>query len=397
MNKFRVLAMACLANIAFAAGGDLWNFDGLIVSPNCGDYCSQVHTPGALFCWADAERPGPANGYGSPCYSKSGGWWFGYAENGGAVKDAVSNRDVFKPASCDPMPKDPTPAQSEGTIAIEKYISSTQNAAWKDIAVNPSSTAGHFFVKGYGMGDATQGLDVKFVNTTGTDMDPSISAIGFNWRQKEECGYEDYEGRFTEDLTQDGHTGLCIRYKADKAGVEVELGWNGNAYEYNTWIAKLPAASDWKTVSIKWESFGLSYQTDDPTEPIETALTKAEALKFALKTKGPAETVHFQLKEVGWRGSCSGNAEELPPYVAGGGGPNPIIGGKIASTYKFSLNGRMLSANFAAGTVQVVNLQGKIVAKKALEKGENLNLANVPVGVYMVRSENGIVQKIMVK
>jgi hypothetical protein len=73
------------------------------------------------------------------------------------------------------------------------------------------------------------------------------------------------------------------------------------------------------------------------------------------------------------------------------------MGGKIASAYKFNVNGRSLSANFA-GTVQVINLQGAVVAKKTLAADESMSLANLPVGIYMVRSENrGIVQKIMVK
>jgi hypothetical protein len=69
----------------------------------------------------------------------------------------------------------------------------------------------------------------------------------------------------------------------------------------------------------------------------------------------------------------------------------------MASEYKFNMNGRILSANFA-GSVQVINLQGAVVAKKTLAANESMNLANLPVGIYMVRSKNrGIVQKIMVK
>ncbi|MDR2593670.1 MAG: T9SS type A sorting domain-containing protein [Fibromonadaceae bacterium] len=420
MNKFKILAVACLASIAFAGeGGDLWNFKGLLEKPTCGDFCSQVQTPGAVWCWAKAERPSEANSYFSPCYAKSGGWWFGYADEGGRVEDGVKGTTIFKARadSCT-TPKDPKPTEAIGTVVIERYIAGTadgkQNAAWAVGGDSPTYTAkpfkseGHYFIKGYGMGNADEGLDVKFINPAGTDEKPSVAAIGFNWRGKRECSGDDFEDVFVENIKSikdtTGNrvttTGLCIRYKADKAGVDIELGWNEAAYEYNTWINKLPAASDWKTVNIKWETFGLSYLTDDPTEPLETALTQAEALKFALKTRGPAETIHFQLKEVGWYGTCSGTAEELPPYVAGNGGgedPDPIIGGKVASAYKFSFNGRMLSANFA-GNVQVVNLQGKVVAQKTLAKDEYLNLSNLPMGIYMVRSESrGIVQKIMVK
>jgi len=428
MNKVKILAvaMASLACTAFA-GGNLWDFATLLSKTNpdnCGNYCSQVHTPGAIFCWEAGVANGgapppnketgtdkdgdPIPAWGSPCYAKTGGWWFGYADEGGRVEDGVKGTAIFKARadSCT-TPKDPNPTQAIGTVVIERYIAGTgandQNSTWSGTTYSTVAfdAAGHYFIKGYGMGDADQGLDVKFINPGGTDEKPNVSAIGFNWRGKKECGGTDWEKTFVENLKTKGNaTGLCIRYKADKAGVDVELGWNEAAYECNTWINKLPATNDaWKTVNIKWETFGLSYETDEPTEPLETALTQAEALKFALKTRtATPETIRFQLKEVGWYGTCSGTAEELPPYVAGsGGGGTPIVGGKIASAYRFSINGRTLSANFV-GTVQIVNLQGKVVAKKTLAANESLSLASLPAGIYMVRSTNhGIVQKVILK
>ncbi|MDR2583970.1 MAG: T9SS type A sorting domain-containing protein [Fibromonadaceae bacterium] len=399
MRKLKILAVAGLASAAFSAG-NLWDFATLLDATNCGTFCGQVHTPGAVYCWSQVT-PSATNGWGRPCFDGTGGWWFGYADEGGTVKDASSSNNVFVPKGQGGCETDLKPTEAIGTIVIEKYIEpGKQNVDWieKTVAGATTGTAGkHYLVKGYGLGAGTDGLDVTFSNPGGTDEKPSVSAIGFNWRGKEECERTDYEGSYIENIGGAG-AGLCIVYKADKAGVDVELGWNESLYEYNTWIAKLPAASSWKTVNIKWESFGLSYETGEPTEPRETALTKAEALKFALKTKtAAAETIHFQLKEVGWHGSCSGDAEELPPYQGGGGDPSPIVGGKVASAYNFNLNGRTLSANFA-GTVQVVSLQGKVVAQKTLAKDERLNLSNLPVGVYMVRSESrGIVQKIMLK
>jgi len=396
MSKIRILAVAGLASMAFA-GGNLWDFPNLLDGENCGNYCGQVKAPGVLYCWADAEPPSEENNYGSPCYKQSGGWWFGYGDEGGEVKDAVNGRKVFLPeTNCD-MAKDPTPTQSEGTIAIEKWIDDKQNVDWKSLTAKSYSKAGHYIVKGFGLGDGTDGFDVKFVNPAGTDKEPTVAAIGFNWRQKEECGNTDYEGHYTEDLTSvkaDGKTveGLCIVYKADEAGVDVELGWNEAVYEYNTWIVKLAAASSWKTIDMKWEDFAPSFQGEDDPYPIETALKEAEALKFSFKNKtSDAKTIHFQLKEVGWFGSCSGTASRPEPPTT------PITVGKIASAYKFYMNGRTLSANFAAGSVQVINLQGAVVAKKTLNATDKMNLANLPSGIYMVRSELGIVQKIMVK
>ncbi|MDR2555781.1 MAG: T9SS type A sorting domain-containing protein [Fibromonadaceae bacterium] len=410
MNKVKILAVAMvsLASTAFAAG-DLWDFATLLSTSNpnnCGKYCGQVHTPGAIFCWNQTDQTSE-NGYGRPCFDGTGGFWFGYADEGGSVKDANSNNNIFVPKGTVNCETNLSPTEAVGTVVVEKYINdgtNKENTVWKDHVIGPVTTVAagaHYMVKGYGMGDGTAGFDVIFSNPGGTDEKPNVSAIGFNWRGKEECNRTDFEGSYVQDLTAEGKTGLCLVYKADKAGVDVELGWNEKLYEYNTWIMKLPATDGaWKTVNMSWTSFGLSYETDEPTEPRETALTKAEALKFALKTRSAtAETIRFGLKEVGWHGSCSGTAEELPPYTGGGGmgNPNPIIGGKIASAHKFSINGRTLSANFA-GTVQVINLQGKVVAKKTLAANESLSLANLPAGIYMVRSENrGIVQKVILK
>jgi len=362
MNKVRILAVACLASIAFA-GGDLWDFPNLLVKAN-EPFVAQVHTPGAILCWQN-NPPTAANDYGKPCFDSTAGWWFGYAENGGSAKDAVSGKKVFQEASCESI-VNPTPNQSEGTIAIEKYISSTQNDEWKSFTKETFSKEGHYLVKGFGIGDATDGLDINFTNDAGTDEDPSISAIGFNWREKGDCpGKEDMQHNNTEDIS--GKEGLCVVYKADKAGVAVTLGWNEAVYDYNEWVVELPAASDWKTYDMKWDRFAPTYQSPDDFHPLDIALTKAEAVKFAFSNKvASAASIHFQLKEVGWYGSCSGTASEPPPPENWWDGDStPIVGGKMASIYRFSMNGRSLYANFAAGTVQVVNLQGKIVAKKS--------------------------------
>jgi len=394
MKKFKILAVAAmgLASTAFA-GGDLWDFPTLSTLASTNDpYWGQVRTPGAKYCWTTATPPGPPD-YGSPCYSQSGGWWFGYADKGGKVQDAHSNENIFLPETNCNMSKEPTPTEAKGTIAIEKWIDKVsttrpQNVAWEQFTLTGSAAkAGHYLIKGYGLGAATDGFDVNLINPAGTNENPSVSAIGFNWRQKAECGNIDYEGAYTENLKKENKTGLCVVYKADKAGVDVELGWNEAVHSFNTWIVKLPAASDWITMDMLWEDFKISYDDGTTPEPMETALKEAEALKFALKTKGAAETIRFQLKEVGWAGTCSGTAQR----------PSPIVGSKIVSAYKFSINGRTLSANFT-GPVQVINLHGAVVAKKTLAANESMSLANLPAGVYMVRSEKlGVVQKIAVK
>jgi len=404
MNKLKILAVACLASAAFAVG-DLWNFATLLSDDNCGKFCGQAHTPGAIYCWQETT-PKDTNEWGGPCFHGTGGFWYGYSEYGGKVADGDAGTDV---------------AVCEGVV-IERYIepskagSAGQNTDWISKTVKGSSAvtaAGHYMIKGYGLGKGDEGFDVKFTGPGGNDEQPNVSGIGFNWRGKDEAPCnpasastkypnKDYQGIYTEDLSV--KKGLCLVYKADKEAVDIELGWNESAYDYNTWVARLPAASSWTTINVEWSKhFAPSFVSPDNFYPLEEiALKKADALRFVIKNKtSTPETVRFQLKELGWHGSCSGTATE-PPAIPDSdkwweNGELPVVGGKVASAYRFNMNGRVLSANFA-GTVQVVNLQGKVVAKKVLAANESMNLANLPIGVYMVRSETrGIVQKIMLK
>jgi len=399
MNKVKILAVACLTSMAFA-GGNLWDFTDQVATTS-DPWWGQVHTPGVLKCWSEIDS-NKDNNWGEPCYKGAGGYWFGYNDQTGEVRDNVSDIALYAPKGSCPV-DGPTPEQAKGSIQTVMYIEpGKQNDSWKDLVVGgPVTEAGHYLTKNYGFGNATTSFDVKFINPAGTEDEPTVAGIGFNWRNKKECGNEDYENVYTEDIS--GKTGLCIVYKADKEGVEVELGWNEVGYFYNTWVAKLPAATDWKTVEMKWEDFAPSYEDCVDFHPQTIALKNAESLKFAVKNRtATASTIHFELKEVGWAGSCSGTAGKpiAPPtekWWESCEGNTPINPSKIASAFKFNFNGRMLSVNFA-GSVQVISLQGAVVAKKTLAANESMNLSNLPAGIYMVRSEKyGIVQKIMVK
>ena len=52
----------------------------------------------------------------------------------------------------------------------------------------------------------------------------------------------------------------------------------------------------------------------------------------------------------------------------------------------------------AASSVKVFDLQGRIVATFRIEKGENrLDLSGFPEGLYLIKSEEGTVRKVLVK
>jgi hypothetical protein len=243
----------------------------------------------------------------------------------------------------------------------------------------------HVIIKGKGLGNSEKGsmdggFDVVFKLPGGSDEVPTGAGFGFNWREKDNT---DHEGLKWEDIS--GKPGLCITYKADKAGVDIELGWP-STYGDDNWIVKLPAASDWAVMDVAWTDFEVSYKSDSDEQPLDIALTKAEALKFVYKNKTAEDvTVHFRLREVGWKGTCEGAAA------------SSINKSVIAVAPKFSLVGRSLSLD-ASAFVQVINMQGAIVSQKSLAPNETLNLTNMPTGVYLVRAPKlGISQKIMVK
>jgi len=350
MKTIKALAIAGLMGAsAAAAAADLWKFDGLLAATN-EPFLGQVHVPGAIVCW-NALPPTAENNYKSDCYDQTGGWWFGYGDFGGKLYDGVATT------------YDLTANQA---LKINEYIEGE----------------GQAFIKNKGMGNATEGLHVLFKLAAGTADEPSLAGLGFNWRQKDGT---DYENKKIEDLSV--KTGLCLEYQASKAGIEVELGWNETANGYNTWIHKLPAcASGFCKEEMLWDSFEQSYEGTTPT--LEFATKNAEALKIAYKNKEPeAVEIVFKLSALGWAGTCSGSAPPPAPIVT----PN----GKIAA--QFSISGRALSISVPTH-VQVINMHGAVVAQKTLKANETLNLANLPTGIYMVRSAKlGISQKVVLK
>jgi len=357
MNKIKVLAILGMAAGIANAAGDLWRGDAE-------EFPSlQVQTPGAKQCWAaPGNTPDADNDYGSPCYTQTGGWWFGYdygneaGTNKGDVRDATSGKSLV-----------PTGA------------------------MNLTSEDDGSPIGGEGYNITMKAIDVKFFLKGGTDEGPSGAGIGFNWRKKEGTP-PDFGGLVTEDISS--YNGICLTYTLGAAGegkAFVELGWNESVNLYNTWTFPLEASSSWKTVALTWADFKKSWvQAGSPD--IDVAKKQAEALKFKAQNKTSSEVdFGFALAELGWNSTCTGG---------GAGQPNPIIN-KIVSGGKFSLVGRNLSLvniGSASATVQVISMQGAVVAKKTLTENKTMSLANLPAGVYFVRSADlKISQKVVLK
>jgi len=356
MKRIKVLALAGLMGAsATVAGGNIWDFSTLLTNE---PFYGQAMVPGAITCWTTEGEPGPPS-YSSPCYNQTGGYWFGYGDLGGITYDAAQNTDLTQ----------------SGAMITAEYCNSGNS-----LCNGQASAESRILYKGAGLGNATEGIHVKFSTIAGDDNDPSLAGIGFNWRAKDGV---DYGGVKTENIT--ARNGLCLVYKASADGVDVELGWNEASNGYNTYIVTLVASSGFKTVDLPWDAFEQSYEGS--TSPKTTALAEAEALKIVYKNKTATPTdVIFTLKEIGWINSCTGS-----------------VSAKSVATVaapQFNLAGRMLSiANISAPTqVQIINMHGSVVAQKTLGQNEPMNLANMPNGVYLVRSAKlGISQKIILK
>jgi hypothetical protein len=352
MNGVKKVMLSGLACAGFAvAAGDLWQLD-------VDNFASlQVQVPGAIKCWAENEDPAEGN----PCYEGTGGWWFTYVfgpegvpEQEGKVFDATSGDDISAPKAM------VLTSKADGSILSGKGITNNE------------------------------GIKVRFELSGGGSVDdenPSGAGVGFNWRNKDG---DDYEGNATEDIS--GKDGLCVVYSLEivenaDAKAWMELGWNEKGHGYNTWRYELDATTDATTGSTKdlaWSDFKKSW-TQQGSPAITVATTTAEALKFKGENKSTSpSTMILTIKEVGWKGTCSGST--------------PIVTMPTVSASKFfSLTGRSLSFS-AKGSVQIANIQGVVVVQKNLDANQTLNLANLPTGVYFVRSvEHGIVQKIMLK
>lgn len=167
--------------------------------------------------------------------------------------------------------------------------------------------------------------------------------------------------------------GICITYTS-AAAPSLELGL-GDAVDATIGYAN-PAASLAKATSaavtktIAWSGFAQPswYKGANKMDGV-TAASQLVAIKF--KLQAAPGSYEFNIKSVG-------------PY-AGTCGSSSIKAVRGASAAKAILSGRTLSVagvNTAAN-VEVINLQGQVVAKG--NTASALSLANLDAGVYMVR------------
>ena len=168
--------------------------------------------------------------------------------------------------------------------------------------------------------------------------------------------------------------GLCITYKSEAApSLELGLGDEVDAtIGYANPAASLPKSTVGTSKVLTWADFKQpSWYKGDTKMAGDAAAAQLVAVKF--KLQATAGSYEFNIKAVGpaTGGTC-------PDYI------DAIKAVRGASSAKAILSGRTLSfKGVKAGTVEVLDVQGQVVAKGDVSSG--LNLKSLDAGVYMVR------------
>lgn len=240
---------------------------------------------------------------------------------------------------------------------------------------------------------------------TGTAYQYSFVGMGFNLK----------DGTQTPvDITK--WTGLCVTYTSDKP-VYLELGADALITDYNAFRVKLAAAATPTVSDNAWASFACDPtwgSCKTKTYTIDQVLAAAQAVKIKIEGQGKKVENTLRIFQVGTKGACTGGTiktEQTPFCESDGNGgfiatactSSAIPASKAAvSGVKANLKGRTLSftGSISGASVEVINLQGQVMASSVLSNGATMNLASLKAGVYMVRIAGKSVsmnQKILLK
>lgn len=179
--------------------------------------------------------------------------------------------------------------------------------------------------------------------------------------------------------------GVCITYIAKGASPMLELGLGGTvdaSIGFANPAYTLPKSTAGTRKSLAWSDFKQpSWYTEDLKIDGPTAATQLVALKFKIQTT--PGSYEFNICAIGpYNGTCPAECEPGP------GPGDPISSVRGASSAKTYLHGRVLGVSgiTSDAMAEVVNLQGQVVAKGAVDAASStLDLASLDAGVYLVR------------
>ena len=180
--------------------------------------------------------------------------------------------------------------------------------------------------------------------------------------------------------------GVCITYESDVApALELGLGDEVDAsIEYANPAASLPKASAGTMKQLAWTDFKQPSWYKGTTKIAgEAASKQLVALKF--KIQAQSGEYGFDICAIGPNGAacpdtCMSKGGVVPPP----GDSTAIKSIRGASVAKAILSGRTLFfSGVNAGTAEVLNLQGQVVARG--DVSSVLDLEKLDAGIYMVR------------
>ncbi len=180
--------------------------------------------------------------------------------------------------------------------------------------------------------------------------------------------------------------GVCITYESDVApALELGLGDEVDAsIEYANPAASLPKSSAGTMKQLAWADFKQpSWYKGTTKISGEEASKQLVALKFKIQAQ-PGE-YFFNICAIGPNGAACPDMCLLTRPPCSDFGCYPAIKSvRGASVAKAILSGRTLFfSGVKAGTAEVLNLRGQVVAKGDVSSA--LSLVNLVAGVYMVR------------
>ena len=181
--------------------------------------------------------------------------------------------------------------------------------------------------------------------------------------------------------------GICIAYNSVLQPV-LELGLGDEVdqtLKYDNPFSKLVKSSDGAVKDIPCADFSQAgWGVSQGGEVIDgpTAASKLVAVKFKIQAKDGA-TGLFNIIEIGpYQSGCALHEVPVDPFDGTGIKNVRAVGG-----VKAMLSGRTLSFSGISSdaTVEVINLQGRVVKKGSVKGASSLDLSAIDAGVYMVR------------
>lgn len=224
-------------------------------------------------------------------------------------------------------------------------------------------------------------------DTTKANYSPASAEIGFYVLR--DTLFNSFSRTGTTEGDASSWGGLCVTYTSD---LDIKLELNNTLTQpslnqsgfrssdttcYVSPIAILPASQTGNKIQVAWSSFEQPYMFNCNSKLSGEEIAK-QLQTVSFKLQGDPGSYKFNICAVGpYDGACPENCEK--------GGRTEIKNIRQTAA-KAILSGRSLHiTGVTAAIAEVVNLQGQVVAKSAIENASSLNLAHLDAGIYLVR------------